>query len=223
MKKLITIILLSVLLLTLFSCGKDLSTMDLISGLLGDLPNMLTSGDGDISVDVGAILSGDVNVLYPQDEAARQEMIDAGKEQGVDISFAPDGTMTATDKDGNVMTQNPDGTWSIVGEDGNIAQIGGNWPDNAFTKLIPKPDFSITTSNVSENEFTVTFMAVSTDAVRAYVEKVKAAGFTIDAEVVDQNAGGYAIYSYNAHNTNGYYITVGATMSVGTIILTKGE
>ena len=131
-----------------------------------------------------------------QDPAARQQIIDAAKADGIDVSFGADGSMTITDTDGTVIVQQPDGTWVMQGEDGQTAQLGGNWPDNEFTRLVPKPGFKLAGASTSEDEFSAAFQSVDVDQIKAYAEQVKASGFTVDAEEEDQNVYGFVVYTY---------------------------
>lgn len=84
---------------------------------------------------------------------SRQQIIDAAKADGFDVSFGADGSMTVKDKDGTVIVQQPDGTWVMKDADGQTAQLGGNWPDNEFTRLVPKPGFKLAGASTSEDEF----------------------------------------------------------------------
>ena len=104
------------------------------------------------------------------------------------------------------MIQNADGTWSF-GEDGTL-QMGGDWPDNEFTKQVPKPDFAISLAGGEGGSFGITFIDASIEQIKAYVEQVKAAGFTINPQTEDMEAGGMVIYSFTAQNADGYTVTV---------------
>ena len=159
--------------------------------------------------DFSAIVAGtgSSNTVWGQlDASAKQEIIAAAKAEGYDVSFDEDGRMTIKGGDGVDFVQNADGTWNVKTEDGNVVQYGGNWPDNAFTRLIPKPDFPILAANTSEDEFTAAFQNVTVDQIRAYAAKLKACGFTIDAEEEDQTTYGVAVYTYNAYHADGYYV-----------------
>ncbi len=140
------------------------------------------------------------------DASARQEIIAAAKAEGYDVSFDGDGHMSIKGDDGTSFVQNSDGTWNVKTGDGDIAQYGGNWPDNAFTRMVPKPDFPLLAANTSEDEFTVAFQNVTVDQIRAYAAKLKACGFTIDAEEEDQTTYGVVIYTYSAYHADGYYV-----------------
>lgn len=159
--------------------------------------------------DFSAIVAGNgsSSTVWGQlDASAKQEIIAAAKAEGYDVTFDEDGRMTIKGGDGVDFVQNADGTWNVKTEDGNVVQYGGNWPDNAFTRLIPKPDFPLLAANTSENEFTVAFQNVTVDQIRAYAAKLKACGFTIDAEEEDQTTYGVVIYTYSAYHADGYYV-----------------
>jgi catechol 2,3-dioxygenase-like lactoylglutathione lyase family enzyme len=160
-----------------------------------------------------SVVIGGTGKLSEYDAAARQAMIDAARADGGDLEFKADGSAVFTDPDGSVIIQHPDGTWTYVDDDGNQGQVGGDWPDNEFTKLLPKPDFTLVGANTYSNEFTVAFSGVTVEQVKAYVEQVKAKGFTANAETQDENYAGIAIYTYSASNAVGYTVTI--TFSAG--------
>ena len=174
-------------------------------------PDTQPPDDGDIvpEVDMSAILGGATDTVWgKQDEATKQAIIADAKNDGVDVSFGADGSMTVVDTDGSVMVQNPDGTWTYQDEDGGEAQIGGDWPDNEFTKLVPKPDFALTAASADDGGFTVAFTDATIEQMRDYAEKVKAAGFTADAQTEDQEVMGMVIYTYSASNADGYTVEI---------------
>ena len=183
------------------------------------------SGNNDPSnvgdIDIGSIMSGNgsTDTVYGQlDEASKQQIISDLESEGYDVSFGTDGSMTIVDPDGTTMVQKPDGTWVVKDADGGEGQIGGDWPDNEFTKLIPKPDFELFAANTETDSFSVAFMSATIEQIRAYAAKVKAAGFNINEEVEDQEVMGMVIYSFTAENADGY--TVEITSANGTSALT---
>jgi len=159
--------------------------------------------------DLSGLIGGSV-ILSNADPATQQALIDEARKDGGDIEFRADGSVVYTDPDGSVLIQKPDGTWKYQDADGGSAsvQYGGDWPENEFTKLLPKPDFTLTTAIASESEFTVVFQGATLEQIKAYVEKVKSAGFTMDAEVTDEDVMGMAIYSYDAQNAAGYKLNI---------------
>lgn len=175
--------------------------------------------DGDtVSVSLDDVLAGGRTDLSQLSPAERQALIDAGKDNGVRITFNADGSATFTNEDGTTTTQNPDGTWMYTGENGDHAQIGGNWPSNEFTKMIPKPDFgTMLTAAVTDGEFTASFLEVKVEQVRDYAQKVKAAGFSANPEVTDQALGELVVYEYSAEKGER---TVSVVYSFGTMVIT---
>ena len=169
------------------------------------------------NIDIGSIMSGNnsTDTIYGKlDEASKQQIISDFAKDGYKASFGADGSMTIVDPDGTTMVQKPDGTWVVKDEDGGEGQIGGDWPDNEFTKLIPKPDFELFAANTETDSFSVAFMSATIEQIKDYAAKVKAAGFNINEEVEDQEAMGMVIYSFTAENADGY--TVEITFANGT-------
>ena len=169
------------------------------------------------NIDIGSIMSGNnsTDTIYGKlDEASKQQIISDFAKDGYKASFGADGSMTIVDPDGTTMVQKPDGTWVVKDADGGEGQIGGDWPDNEFTKLIPKPDFELFAANTETDSFSVAFMSATIEQIKDYAAKVKAAGFNINEEVEDQEAMGMVIYSFTAENADGY--TVEITFANGT-------
>ncbi len=174
--------------------------------------------------DFSSILAGNGStetVWGNLDASARQEIIAAAKAEGYDVSFDSDGHMSIKGDDGTSFVQNSDGTWTAKTGDGDIAQYGGNWPDNAFTRLVPKPDFPLLAANTSEDEFTVAFQSVTVEKIKAYASKLKECGFTIDPEEEDETNYGIVVYCYTAYNADGYYVDL--SFAAGTAGLTIGK
>ena len=180
------------------------------------------SNVGDI--DIGSIMSGNgsTDTVYGQlDEASKQQIISDLESEGYDVSFGTDGSMTIVDPDGTTMVQKPDGTWVVKDEDGGEGQIGGDWPDNEFTKLIPKPDFELFAANTETDSFSVAFTSATIEQIRDYAAKVKAAGFNINEEVEDQEVMGMVIYSFTAENADGYTIEITSANGTSSITISK--
>jgi hypothetical protein len=175
-----------------------------------------TSAQGEVP-DVGSLIGG-TGKLSDYDAATRQQMIDEAKAEGGDLEFKSDGSVVYTDPDGSKVIQNADGTWTWEDENGGQGQMGGNWPDNEFTKLLPKPDFALTAANTSDTEFSVAFTGVTVEQVKAYAEQVKSKGFTVNPNEQDQDIMGIVVYTYNAKNADGY--TVEVTFAAGTTGMT---
>ena len=186
------------------------------------------SGNNDPSnvgnIDIGSITSGNgsTDTIYGQlDEASKQQIISDLAKDGYEASFGADGSMTIVDPDGTTMVQKPDGTWVIKDEDGGEGQIGGDWPDNEFTKLIPKPDFELFAANTETDSFSVAFMSATIEQIKDYAAKVKVAGFNINEEVEDQEVMGMVIYSFTAENADGYTVEITSANGTSALSISK--
>ena len=167
---------------------------------------------GATSGDVGSMISGigSSTALYSDmDAASKQAFIAEGARQGLDISFGADGSTTIVDTtDGTTLIQKPDGNWVFSDGQGGEGQIGGNWPDNEYTKLVPKPSFELYAAVVEGETFSVMFTNATIEQIKAYAEQVKAAGFNLNEELTDENVMGMVIYSFAAENADGYSVEV---------------
>ena len=167
---------------------------------------------GATSGDVGSMISGigSSTALYSDmDAASKQAFIAEGARQGLDISFGADGSTTIVDTtDGTTLIQKPDGNWVFSDGQGGEGQIGGNWPDNEYTKLVPKPSFELYAAVIEDETFSVMFTNVTIEQIKAYAEQVKAAGFNLNEELTDENVMGMVIYSFAAENADGYSVEV---------------
>ena len=186
------------------------------------------SGNNDPSnvgnIDIGSITSGNgsTDTIYGQlDEASKQQIISDLAKDGYEASFGADGSMTIVDPDGTTMVQKPDGTWVVKDEDGGEGQIGGDWPDNEFTKLIPKPDFELFAANTETDSFSVAFMSATIEQIKDYAAKVKVAGFNINEEVEDQEVMGMVIYSFTAENADGYTVEITSANGTSALSISK--
>ena len=186
------------------------------------------SGNNDPSnvgdIDIGSIMSGNgsTDTVYGQlDEASKQQIISDLAKDGYKASFGADGSMTVVNPDGTTVVQKPDGTWVIKDEDGGEGQLGGDWPDNEFTKLIPKPDFELFAANTETDSFSVAFTSATIEQIKDYAAKVKAAGFNINEEVEDQEVMGMVIYSFTAENADGYTIEITSANGTSSITISK--
>lgn len=198
----------------------DTSSTDNQGGTQSGNNNPSNVGD----IDIGSIMSGNgsTDTVYGQlDEASKQQIISDLAKDGYEASFGADGSMTIVDPDGTTMVQKPDGTWVVKDEDGGEGQIGGDWPDNEFTKLIPKPDFELFAVNTETDSFSVAFTSATIEQIKDYAAKVKAAGFNINEEVEDQEVMGMVIYSFTAENADGYTIEITSANGTSSITISK--
>jgi hypothetical protein len=219
MKKALFIILALALIFTMTACGGKDNDNKPGGNTPGTSQQSGATNPGNVPDLAGAI--GGTGKLSEYDAATRQAMIDAAKAEGGNLEFKSDGSVVYTDKDGSKSIQNADGTWTYEGADGEVGQYGGDWPENEFTKLLPKPDFALTAASTNANGFTVAFTNVTAAQLKAYVEQVKAKGFTVDAETEDQEVMGIVIYSYTAKNADGYEVGVFSTQGTSGLTLKK--
>ncbi|MBO4326761.1 MAG: hypothetical protein J5950_05785 [Clostridia bacterium] len=130
-----------------------------------------------------------------------------------------DGTDTNVYVNGGNSLNPPDPSDVSPSDDG--AQFGGKWPDNEYTRQLPKPDFSILAATDEDGSFDVVFTGVTIDQIKAYVEKVKASGFTRSAEVQDENIMGMTIFAYTAENSEGYSVSISFTAGTAAMSVSK--
>ena len=172
--------------------------------------------------DLGSLIGG-AGKLSDADAASRQGMIAAARREGGDLEFRSDGSAVFTDPEGNVTIQKPDGSWEYRNADGDSTSIlfGGDWPDNEYTRLVPKPDFGITTSVTTDSEFSVLFVSAELDQIRTYVDQIKSSGFNVDAETEDMEMMGMVIFNFEAKNSAGYTVNVYSAYGISGLTVTK--
>lgn len=108
--------------------------------------------------------------------------------------------------------------------------VSSEWPENEFTNLIPKPNnITITGNKPIDNMYyighTIVVKDWSIEDCKAYIEKLKAAGFTKPIagmkDVITNDK--ETIYSFDALNADGVHASVGIMGSNGTIDITKNK
>ena len=171
-------------------------------------------------MDISQVMSADT-IWADQDEEIKQALISDFKAQGMEISFGSDRTTKVVDKDGTVSVQNADGSWHFQSADGSEAQYGGDWPENEFTKLVPKPSFGVMAADTSDTEFNVLFSGADIDAVKAYAREVQKNGFSSGPKETDQDIQGTVVYTFEATNRNGYRVTVFSSAGTSGMTITK--
>ena len=100
------------------------------------------------------------------------------------------------------------------------------WPENEFTKQVPKPKFDTSVGVPVDNGFAAVCTA-TVDELKDYVKDLKRAGFTKGDNTTDQSALGFTVYSYQASNSKGYTVEVTYSNAMGAnvsaISITKGS
>ena len=160
-------------------------------------------------IDLESLMSGEdaaKTIWSQQDAATKQKLIEAARASGYEVTFGADGSMTVKGEDLTAI-QYADGTWKIDNE-GSQSQYGGTWPDNDFSKQVPKPVFKIKAAGVDGSEFSVIFEEVSLEQARDYAEKLKNGGFVNAPETIDQTQSGFQYFLYAAENSAGYKASI---------------
>jgi len=111
-----------------------------------------------------------------------------------------------------------------------------NWPDNEFTRQLPKPDFTAAVAEETDDHYYAIYFNIDLDQYKAYLEQLKAAGFTegarerigreTDPKTGDNANGPISAFDYRAKNADGYEVRFefkGGTMgqSMVTLDITK--
>ena len=223
MKKILAFLLILIMVFSLAACGnKD----DNPSGDGENNPDNSHIGeDNNNGGNTDSLLAGigSTTVIYGQmDEASKQQLVMEGKAEGIDISFGTDGSTTFVDnEDGTVVVQKPDGSWVVKDADGGEGQIGGNWPDNEYTRLVPKPSLELQATYIEGESFGATFTNATVEQIRDYVEQVKAAGFNINEVVEDREFGEMVLYSFTAENADGYVALITFANGTSSLSISK--
>ena len=132
-----------------------------------------------------------------------------GPEQPIEETTQP--TTTA-------QTQPPANLGEAMSEINQL--FNAEWPENEFTKLIPKPAFNISVSSSDGAALSVTALGVTTDQLKDYVKELKRAGF--DQNQAFSDTAMLGIYSYKADNGKGYTVEVSSVLGINTIAVRKG-
>jgi hypothetical protein len=208
MKKSILLFFALALALSLSACGGQGSNGAVsLNSSAGTDGITAPSGDNPFIPDLGTAIGGTAK-LSDYDEISKQAMIAAAKAAGGDLEFRTDGTVVFTYADGSAATQYPDGSWEMTDADGGKTQFAGSWPDNEYTRLIPKPGFTVIMAGTADNTFVAAFADATVDDVKAYVRQCQKEGFNQNDETTDQEVQGAVFFNYTADNGAGYTLTV---------------
>jgi len=98
-----------------------------------------------------------------------------------------------------------------------------NWPNNEFTKQVPKPNFEVSVGSVNETEFVAIGGGATVEQLRAYAKQLERSGFNKDKSVTDESAFGFTTYFYKAHNGRGYEVEISyvSMMNLNSITIRK--
>lgn len=188
-------------------------------GEFGSINSSDDSENDDLSADLSVF--EDSNIIYSElSNAEKQAIIAEGEASGVDVVFNSDGS-TSFFSEGMETRQNADGTWVWKDENNDNVYLGSSWPDNEYSRLIPKPDFEVTNAYTLEDTFLVAFSGESLEDVKDYVEKLKKAGFNLDGYTDEYIINGEIVYSFAAQNKDGYSVEVSSAYGVISLTIYK--
>ncbi|MBQ4137804.1 MAG: hypothetical protein IJD67_06800, partial [Clostridia bacterium] len=147
------------------------------------------------------LLDGVTDIIYSElDEAEKQAFVESAKEEGLEVVFNDDGTTTIIYEDGTRATQKADGTF-VIENDGYAGQIGGEWPENDRTKLIPKPEKgTVLTSDLRDGTAKIMLGECSIEDAVAYASKLIEKGFDSNVKS-DDTMLAEGVFSYRGENT----------------------
>ena len=179
-------------------------------------------GEQEPSASAGPEL-GDILALLGggNSEEARQAIIEAAKAQGYEAFYGEDGSLILKGADGTTLVQGPDGSWSMQGSGEGTPQLGGEWPENEYTRQVPKPGLPIYASSLEEDSFSVVFSGAELGSVKAYAASLKAAGFTLEAEEQEQSLYGVSMYTYVAENAGGFRVSLYFASGTGGLTISQ--
>ncbi len=106
-----------------------------------------------------------------------------------------------------------------IGSD--IPDITHDWPNSALGRAVPDPGFPGMTVVESGESISAVSTEANEAAVKAYVSKLKAAGFTVNANENEQAVAGYTIYSFSASDKNGVFVTIQFIQGTTSFSVTK--
>jgi len=98
--------------------------------------------------------------------------------------------------------------------------FSATWPENVFTKQVPKPKFEVGLGTVTETEYSF-LCGADIPALREYVKDLQRAGFNKNADTQDTSAFGFSVYSYTADNNKGFRVEINNAMGISTIKIMK--
>ncbi len=193
-----------------------------VGNLAGSVANYEVEADLDIDKIYSDIETAITEQLEDKLLQEVQNMVNEElKEVGMTVEIKEDGSTKIQTETGIGVTQREDGSLEIEATEGEIEQLDGNWPENEFTKQVPKPSFDATAANTQEKSFSVAFVDTNVDDIRAYVAELKNAGFTVDASNKDVEVFGVVAYSYKASNGAGYSVEVTFAEKMCGLTITK--
>ncbi len=232
MKKILLILMALLLVFATASCKKNADTenateSDTLESVIESdtvVTEEVTKVDDKVAEVVGSKVADDVNlieevggadglldevvILANMSAEEKQVYADEMAKEGIIVTYNDDGSTNIVYDDGTTVVQTPDGNFIMEGEDGVIGQIGGDWPENEYTALVPKPsEGTLLTFEITDSVFTAIYSGCDIDFASEYAELLKNAGFNINA-VSDDSMYDAGVYTFSANDKNGALATV---------------
>ena len=182
-----------------------------IGSLVGDFEDITVEEDSDLGIlkDILENIGGDRLKGKLSDLGGLLD--DAG---GLAGFFGESGDGTGDEADEALS----DGLKDMAGVD-----VGDDWPDNEYTRQIPRGYFGGQKIMSSDNGVAIVSTASSVTDARGYVIALKNAGFTANASESDRNVAGMDIYTYSADNSQGYRVNVSFTAGVLSVSVSRAD
>ena len=120
---------------------------------------------------------------------------------------------------GNNDPASPGGYEEALSQFGSI--FSATWPENEFTKQVPKPKFETGLGFSDDSSFGI-LTSATVDQLKDYVKDLKKAGFSKNASTTDESIFGLTVYTFEAGNGRGYKVEVNYTMGMSAITIKKG-
>ena len=105
--------------------------------------------------------------------------------------------------------------------DTDLPGVSDRWPDSGIGRAVPDPGFPGMTVTASDGAVSAFSSGATADQAKAYVGKLRAAGFTENVSESEQTVAGYTIYSFSAWNSDGIYVALQHLQGTTTISVTK--
>ena len=187
MKKMLALVLAGLLLAGFAGCNRE--------------PVTIADAKEAASDDFAALLDGRKPPgTLTEDE--KKALMREGKSLGLNMKFDDDGLTISDDRGQVLFRQEEDGTmWD---EFGNQTFAGSVWPDNEFTRQIPNPGIEACVAQLSADGLSAMLDEIDEAWARAYIEKLKEAGFT--TETPGTGLKHPKLIEYNAQNAAGYVV-----------------
>ena len=98
--------------------------------------------------------------------------------------------------------------------------FSAEWPENEYTKQVPKPKFDVGLGTLTGEGYVV-LCGATIPELRDYVKDLQQAGFSKNASTTDESVFGMTVFAYEADNGKGYRVELGNAMGMSTITVSK--